>query len=199
MTYQQGVTVVAISDAEEEERFRTWWWRLAVTGGVVSIIVGLILLIWPSETLLVLSILIGIWLVIAGVVRIMQAIFVPEGRSGGVRVMVAIGGLLYLLAGALCLRHPSFTVAVLAAIIGISWLIVGVVEIFAAFHKGVSGWYRAGTITLGVVSIIGALVVLIWPGITLQVIIWLAGLWLLILGVIQVIMGIRASRAGAAV
>ena len=197
MTYQPDVTVVAISEADEE-RFRLWWWRLAVTGGVVSIVLGLILLIWPSETLVVLSVLLGIWLLIAGVVRIAQAIFVPEGRSGGLRVVMAIGGLFYLVGGALCIRHPNFTVGVLAAIIGISWMIVGVVEIFAAFHRGVSGWYRVATITIGVVSVLGALVVLIWPGITLSVIIWLGGLWLLILGVIQVVMGIRASRAGAA-
>jgi uncharacterized membrane protein HdeD (DUF308 family) len=41
--------------------------------GVLSVIAGIIVLVWPGPTLLVLAIVLGIWLLIFGVMEIMAA------------------------------------------------------------------------------------------------------------------------------
>ena len=195
MTAESGVAVLGFS--RDDELFRRWWSRLSLAGGVVSVVLAIILLVWPKETLVVVAVLIGIWLIIAGIASLAQAIFAPEGRSGGLRVLKAFGAVLYLIAGVFCIRHAFTTVTILAALIGISWLVAGVVEVFSAFGEGVSGWYRVGAFALGLLSILAALVVLIWPAPSLVTLTWLAGLWLLILGIAQIAMAIRTMRAPA--
>ncbi len=194
MVSDPGVTAFSFTRTDDA-LFRQWWSRLALVGGVVSVVLGIILLVWPKETLVVVAVLLGIWLVIAGIASLAQAIFAPEGRSGGLRVLKAFGGILYLIAGVFCVRHAFSTVTLLAALIGISWLVAGVVEVFSAFGEGVSGWYRASAFTLGLVSIIGALIILIWPTPSLVTLTWLAGLWLLVLGIAQIVTAIRALRS----
>lgn len=195
MTAEPGVAVLSFS--RDDELFRRWWSRLSLVGGVVSVVLAIILLVWPKETLVVVAVLLGIWLIIAGIASLAQAIFAPEGRSGGLRVLKAFGAVLYLIAGVFCIRHAFTTVTILAALIGISWLVAGVVEVFSAFGEGVSGWYRVGAFALGLLSILAALVVLIWPAPSLVTLTWLAGLWLLILGIAQIVMAIRTMRAPA--
>jgi uncharacterized membrane protein HdeD (DUF308 family) len=46
---------------------------------------------------------------------------------------------------------------------------------------------RGWVIFMGVLSLVAGIVVLVWPDITLQALVWLVGLWLVVLGVIEVI------------
>jgi uncharacterized membrane protein HdeD (DUF308 family) len=198
----------------EEATFLAWWRRLALVGGVVSLILGLILLIWPRETLLVVAVLLGLWLIISGVIRLVQSILTPDtgfrseaavgqerdlgpGRSGGARVLHALGGLLLLGIGIVCLRNLSNSLALLAALIGVAWILVGVIELWAAFSGTSAGGSRVGQVVIGLVTVVGGLVVLLWPDITLVVLVWLTGLWLLVLGLIQLILTWRVGKAVA--
>ena len=49
-------------------------WGLVLTYGLVTIGLGLVLAVWPDETLKVLAILIGIQLIITGVFRMVLAV-----------------------------------------------------------------------------------------------------------------------------
>jgi len=178
----------------EEAAFETWWRRLALLGGVASIVLGAVLMIWPDATLLVVAVLLGLWLLLAGGVRVAQAAFVPEGRGAGARVLEALVGLVLIAIGALCMRHLTDSLAVIAALIGVSWLFAGVAWIFSAFSGYRHGWGRLGAVALGLISIAGALVILVWPKPSLLVIVWLCGLWFVALGVVQLILGWQAGR-----
>jgi uncharacterized membrane protein HdeD (DUF308 family) len=50
---------------------------------------------------------------------------------------------------------------------------------------------------LAAISVIGGLVVLLWPGITLVALVYLTGIWLIIMGIVQFVIALR-SRPGAA-
>jgi len=194
MDSERGAALFSYTQADDE-MFRQWWSRLALAGGVISVIIGIIVLVWPKETLVVVAVLLGIWLIIAGIANLVQAVFAPESTSGGLRVLKAIIGILYLIAGVFCVRHAFTTVTILAALLGIAWLVAGVMEVFSAFGEGVSGWYRLAAFGLGLLSILAALVVLIWPTPSLVTLTWLAGIWLLVLGIAQIIMAIRLLRS----
>src|SRR5574342_775286 len=90
---------------EADAAFRSWWRRLALMGGVISLAIGLILLIWPDATLTVIAILVGLWLLLAGAVKLGQAAFIPEGRSAGSRVLQAVAGVLLVILGVVCMRN----------------------------------------------------------------------------------------------
>jgi len=173
--------------------FLRWWRRLALAGGVVSVLLGLVLLVWPKETLVVVAVLLGLWLVISGVVQIVQAALLSD-RSGGTRVLEALTGLLLVVVGVLCLRHLANTLELLAALVGIAWLLLGFVQLWSALFGPARGWSRAAGAILGGTAVLGGLLVLIWPGITLLVLVWLAGAWLVVLGAVQLVLAWRARN-----
>ena len=83
--------------------------------GVLSAIAGLVLVKKPFDTLVVFTLIIGVWFVVAGVVRFVTAFASPEGRNGN--IVIAI---LDVVAGIVILAWPDLGLATLAVIIGIA-------------------------------------------------------------------------------
>ena len=97
--------------------------------GVLSAIAGLILIKHPFDTLVVFTLIVGVWFVVAGVVRFVTAFTLPEGRGGSIAI-----ALLDIIAGAVILAWPNLGLATLAVIIGIALIIRGILFIAAAWE-----------------------------------------------------------------
>ena len=82
--------------------------------GVLSAIAGLVLIKRPFETLVVFTLIVGVWFVVAGVVRLVDAFSTREARGGNL-----VLALLDLAAGAVILAWPDLGLATMAVIIGI--------------------------------------------------------------------------------
>jgi uncharacterized membrane protein HdeD (DUF308 family) len=170
---------------------RAWWWPAFF--GVVSIIAGVLALAWPGPTLLVLAVVFGFELIVWGVYRLVGAITFGDA-GGGARTLWAILGVLSLLLGFYSLRHIVITLLSLGLLLGIFWLVDGIGLIVSAVeHRGMPG--RELSLLSGVLGAIAGLVLLVWPAISILTLAWLAGLWLLILGVTQVGMAIQLRRS----
>lgn len=91
---------------------------LAAIVGVLGIIVGLILIRHPTHAVAALGLLIGIWLVAAGVVRLLRAIAV------GFNVLLqGVIALIEIVVGIVIVSDPHIGYATLAVLAGI-WLII---------------------------------------------------------------------------
>jgi uncharacterized membrane protein HdeD (DUF308 family) len=178
--------------AREATALRTWQ-RLAVAGGAASLGLGLVLMFWPGRTLAVVATALGVWLLVAGVLQLVQAV-VPGESSGTSRTLSAVAGLLYLVAGVVCVRGLLASLEPLAIIVGTVWMTGGISEIISATTGGRGGWARLGATAAGGIGVIGGLTLAFWPGISLATIGWIAGLWLLGIGTVQVVLAVRASR-----
>jgi uncharacterized membrane protein HdeD (DUF308 family) len=88
--------------------------------GVLSAIAGLILIKKPFETLVVFTLIVGVWFVVAGIVRIVSAFASREGRGGTILI-----ALLDLAAGVVILAWPDLGLATVAVIIGITLIVRG--------------------------------------------------------------------------
>lgn len=89
--------------------------------GVVSAIAGIILIRHPIESVVAIALLVGIWLVCIGVVRLVRAFEVPVSR--GWNVFVA---LVEIVAGIVIVAAPDIGVATLALLIGIAFILRGI-------------------------------------------------------------------------
>jgi uncharacterized membrane protein HdeD (DUF308 family) len=182
-----GVAVVERDDARFAQVVRL----SAVIGGVLSIVLGVILLAWPKETVLVVTALLGLVLVVSGVLSLFRALFTPEHRGASARIMPAIGGLITVAVGVICLRHLSGSVVLLASIFAVAWLISGIAEIFGAFSHRDSSSVRTGMLVFGIVSVLGAITVLVWPQISLVTLAVIVGIWLIVAGAAQLVVAWR--------
>ena len=96
--------------------------------GVLSALAGLVLIKKPFDTLVVFTLIVGAWFVVAGIVRFVAAFASPEGR--GWNILTAT---LDVIAGIVILSWPDLGLATLAVIIGIVLILRGMFFI-------VSGW-----------------------------------------------------------
>lgn len=97
--------------------------------GVLSGIAGLVLIKKPFETLTVLILILGVWLVVVGVARFVFAFTVPEGR-GGYLLVAAID----TIAGIVILSWPEPSLKTFAIIVGIVFILRGLIFIWAGWQ-----------------------------------------------------------------
>ena len=173
---------------------RHWGWVL--TFGIVTLLAGLLTLAWPGRTLVVIAVLFGIQLVVAGIFRFVAA-FAADDATGGTRVLLALLGVLSFVVGLYAVRHVLVTIAALALLLGIFWIVNGAVEAFAALsHRGMQG--RGWTILTGLLSVVAGIVVLAYPAISLATLAVVLGFWLLLYGVMEVVLAFRLRSVGHA-
>jgi uncharacterized membrane protein HdeD (DUF308 family) len=173
---------------------RHWGWVLFF--GIVTVLAGLFALVWPGRTLQVIAVLFGIQLVVAGIFRFVTALAVDEA-SGGTRVLLALLGVLSFIVGLYALRNVLVTIAALALLLGIFWIVNGAVETFTALSdRGMQG--RGWAIFMGLLSIVAGVVVLVYPGISLATLAVVLGFWLIVLGVMEIVAAFRVRSVGQA-
>ena len=100
--------------------------------GVIAIVLGLALFIWPGATLKIAAIALGAYFVVSGVVRIVTAI-VELGLPGGWRVLDILVGLLLSVGGVVMLKNSALSGATLAVVVtmvvGVGWMMEGVMAL----------------------------------------------------------------------
>ena len=171
---------------------RHWEWVLAF--GIVNLAIGVLALAWPGRTVVVLAVLFGIELIVAGVYRFVAAL-ASDDESGGTRVLLAVLGVLSFIVGLYAIRHVAVTVTLLALILGIFWVVNGVMELFTALaYRGTPS--RGWTIAMGALSIVAGVVVLAYPGMSLAALAVFLGLWLLILGGMAIVVAFQMRSVG---
>jgi uncharacterized membrane protein HdeD (DUF308 family) len=89
--------------------------------GVLSLIVGIVLVRHPFGAVSVLALFIGIWLVCVGAVRLIEAFAIREGRGWNLVV-----SLVEIVAGVVIVSSPDIGVKTLALLIGITFLLRGI-------------------------------------------------------------------------
>ena len=167
-------------------------WGLIVLLGVLSVILGLLAIAYPGATIVTVSIFFAAWLFVSGIFYLISS-FTRDGDTGS-RVLSAILGVLSIIVGWALLRTPFQSVEVFIFVIGIFFLIQGVMTFIGAFARKAG---RNWGIASGLLGIIAGIIVLTYPISSAVTLALIAGIWLVILGIMQVIAGIQLRNAGS--
>lgn len=172
----------------------SWGWY--VFFGILGVVAGILALALPGATVGVLATLLGIWIVVVGVFRLVAAI-TANRISTGVRVLFAIVGVLALIVGFLALRHLPTTVVALGVMLGVLWLVQGIAELLSGIDAaGLPG--RGWIIASGIIGIITGAVLLIVPAISILVLAIIVGFYLVLFGIFHLGIGLRLRTLGKA-
>ncbi len=157
-----------------------------VISGAAALILGIVLLLWPSKTLAVVAVFLGINFLITGAVKVALGIF-SHSLSAGLRILDVLLGLLILVAGVITLRNAAATGEALliftVIFIGIGWIIEGIIAIAEAGKGSTRLW----AIVFGALSVLAGIVVLVVPVWTAQWLLLVTAIMLIILGVVGLV------------
>lgn len=173
------------------------YWGLVLTYGLLTLGLGVVLAVWPGETLKVCAVLIAVQLLLGGVFRIASAV-AADGLDTAVRVLLGLSGALALIVGLLCLREPLQTFLALGIVLGAWWVVSGIVDVLAAIWSptpGRRGWEVAG----GVVTLLAGGFLLVNTELSLRVLVVVLCAWLLVTGLVAIVaaLRLRSERAPA--
>ena len=95
--------------------------------GLIDIAAGVVALVWPGPTALVLVLIVGIWAFVGGFFEIFAGF--QSGETAGTRAMFILGGLISIAFGVLLFARPGIGAVTLALLFGLFSLIYGISQI----------------------------------------------------------------------
>ena len=108
------------------------WW-LFLLRGMAAVAFGVLAFFWPGMTLLVLTLLWGVYALSDGILALWAAIAAKDGDTG-TRWWLAFVGVAGILAGFAAFFYPNMTATVLLYMIGAWAIVVGVLQIWGAIE-----------------------------------------------------------------
>ena len=168
-------------------------WKGKLVAGALAAILGGVLLAWPGPSILVVSVLFGVYLLVSGCTEVYMAFTLP--RSAPARVMWFIAGALSVVMAIFSFRHfgEGYAVLLLSLWVGVGFTFLGVSEIAVAGSlPALPGrfWY----IVTGVISMIAGGVVVAWPFDSIVALDIVSGVWLVLIGLLQIVQAFRIRK-----
>ena len=168
-------------------------WKSVLLTGILSVVLGVMVLAWPNATLVVAAIFFGAYLLVTGISQVFHAFTLHI--SGGGRALLFISGAASLVLAVLCFRSIGDSILLLAIWIGIGFIFRGVATAAAAISDPCTpgrGW----EIFIGIVTLIAGIIVLAYHFASLPTLIWVTGIWLVVIGVMEIIASFGIRKAG---
>jgi uncharacterized membrane protein HdeD (DUF308 family) len=165
-----------------------WWWVLLVTG-ILWILIGLWVLAADYDSAVLIGLMVGIWLLFAGVAEFVEASIVAGWRW----LHVALG-ILFVIGGIAALLSPFQTFTILAALIGIFLVVKGTFDfvIGIAMRHEIDLWWL--TMTAGIVEILLGIWAMGYPGRSAALLILWVGIGAIIRGVVEISTGFHVRK-----
>lgn len=185
-------TLMSEALTEAKSLFKSIRVALAVSGAL-ALIAGIVLLVWPVKSAVIVTGIIASYLIIAGVVYAGLGIF--SGSKGGwARVGHIVLGILYVVAGVIAFANlpaATLTLAYVTVIfIGVSWIIDGVVALTLLNSDGSKVW----TILYAILGIVAGVIVIFSPLLAAVTLWWILAISLVVLGIIQIVRAITLGK-----
>ncbi|MEU4573257.1 HdeD family acid-resistance protein [Nonomuraea sp. ATR24] len=171
------------------ERLASTWW-LVLIRGIAAILFGILALIWPGITLLVLVVFFGAYAIVDGIFSIFSG-FRHGARSRAWPIFI---GVVSVLAGIVALVWPGITSLALLYVVAFWAIFHGIAEIVDGIQlrKVIDNEWML--IVGGILSVIFGVLLLIWPGAGLLTLAWLIGIFAILYGIAMVALAFRVKN-----
>nr|WP_096287093.1 HdeD family acid-resistance protein [Mycobacterium ahvazicum] len=169
-------------------------WKSTLVSGILTLILGVLVLAWPGISVLAAAIAFGFYLLITGVAQVVFAFSLHV--SAGSRILLFVSGAASLILAVLAFRHfgQGYAVLLLAIWIGIGFVFRGVATTVSAISDPTlpgRGW----SIFVGAITLIAGVVVLASPFASIITLAIVVGIWLAVIGVFEVIASFGIRKA----
>ena len=105
--------------------------------GLIALAAGVIAIVWPGPTALVLVLVVGIWAFVGGIMEIAAAF--GSAETAGTRALFVLSGLVSVAFGVVLFARPGIGAVTLALLFGLFSLIYGVSQIVSGVQLRKTG------------------------------------------------------------
>jgi uncharacterized membrane protein HdeD (DUF308 family) len=167
-------------------------WESLIMRGVAGILFGIAAVFWPALTLVTLVYIFSIYILVSGVVDIVESIMsISKGSSWIWKMLV---GVAQLGVGVYLVRHPGVSFATLILLIGLILIARGVFEVISAMLEDFTATERTLMVIGGGLAVIAGIVILMQPASSGVAFVWILGLYALLTGPMWIALGIDAKN-----
>jgi len=166
----------------------TYWW-LTILRGIVAILFGIAVLARPGLTVGLLLLLFGAFALASGVLAMISSVSLAVHHKRWWAMMVE--GIIGVIVGLITFYMPVVTALFAVILIAIWAILIGVFQFIAAitrFGPAAHGWLVA---IAGLLSVVLGVLLFAYPGVGLLLIIWFLGIYALVFGVDQIVLGFQ--------
>ena len=148
---------------------------------------------WPGKTITALAVILGAYLLVEGVIRIVMALVTPLIHAGS-RLLSMLFGVLFILGGVVMMRNPGLSgetlLVVVAIIIGVAWIMEGVLALLESGSAQSRGW----AIAFGIISLLAGIIVLVTPAWSAVMLMVFTGASLVVMGIVSLVRAFTFGR-----
>ncbi|MDT5011104.1 MAG: hypothetical protein QOH57_2721 [Mycobacterium sp.] len=167
-------------------------WKTTLASGIVSLVLGVLVILLPGTSIVVASILFGAYLLVSGITQVILA-FSLHVAAGG-RVLLFISGAASVILAVLAFRHFYDAILLLTIWIAVGFVFRGVsTTVSALSDPDIPG--RGWEIFFGATSLLAGIFLLAWPLETLPALVWAVGVWLVVIGVFEIVAAYGMRKA----
>jgi len=164
-------------------------WSAIALRALAAVILGIVAILLPGPTLAAIVIVFGIYAIIDGILAIMAAVrgFRKKERWGAMLLQGIVG----VIAGAIAVVWPGIGALALTYLVAAWALVTGAFEIAAAIRlrEVIKGeWLLA---LAGVLSIVFAVLIVLYPGAGALTLVWWLGAYALAYGVVSFVLAFK--------
>jgi uncharacterized membrane protein HdeD (DUF308 family) len=160
-------------------------WVSLLIKGVLGVVFGIILLVWPRDTIDALLVIFGIFALLIGIIFAI-AFFVEVSRKEKWGFSLGIA-LVSIFLGILSIARTEVTAAVFFMLL-VAWLLAsGAIQMALGTAMDPEFKYRWLVVIEGIISIIVALCLLLFTAPTLKLMVFFFGLYIIFMGLIDVV------------
>ena len=164
--------------------------NLSIITIVASFVMGLVLLIWPNQSISIVSIITGATMIVLGVVSWIS--YFAKEKS----VLLASAGTISLIVGIIvCVKYQSI-IAILLFLFGVFITLSGAVDLITSFYSkanGLGSWGVSSLLSIAV--LIFGIVIMVNPTRTSTALVRLVGVGLLVYAVVDLVTFIQVKKA----
>jgi uncharacterized membrane protein HdeD (DUF308 family) len=150
--------------------------------GALALLFGILALLWPGLTLLVLVALFAAYAILGGVVSLVAAVKNRSSDKGW--WLILLFGLISVGAGVLAIFYPGLTALALVLVMGVNALFTGALEIAVAIRLRQVLQREWLLILSGIASIVFGVLVVLFPGAGALAMVWLISFYAVLTGVL---------------
>lgn len=175
--------------------FKNWW--ILLLKGILLIVFGIVSFLNPGATIAALVYWFAIFAMLDGIISVIGVLM--NWKTEEYKWLMLAEGLLGLVFGYLVFRSPETFATFVGFLIGFWAMFIGIARIAMAIQlrKEIQGegWLILG----GVLSILFGIIVFAQPGVGVTTVLWMAGIFAILIGVLLAIVSFRLKATGARV